>query len=81
MAHAEAIERLVRRVSMQVRWRRAEHHALRGAFYGTLAAVLALVFKTPLGLRALLVAGGLLLLGLVGGVLWGLSRRDRKSVV
>jgi hypothetical protein len=75
MAHAEAIERLVRRVSMQVRWRRAEHHALRGMFYGLLAATLALVFKTPLGTRALPVAGGLVLLGLVAGALWGFRQR------
>jgi hypothetical protein len=75
MTEGQALDRLVQRIAMQVRWRRAEYHALRGLFYGAVAAVLVLVVKTPLGFWALPVAGGLVLLGLVGGVLWGFLQR------
>jgi hypothetical protein len=75
MSQTEALGKLVQRVARQVRWRRAEHHALRGLFYGASAAALVLVFKTALGSWALPVAGGLLLLGLLAGGLWGLSQR------
>lgn len=69
------IERLVRRVVAQIRWRRAEYYGLRGAFYGGLAAVVALALKVVLGPVAPVVAGGLLAAGLVAGLLWGLTRR------
>jgi len=75
MAHAEALERLVQRVAMQVRWRRAEYHALRGLFYGALGAAVVLAFKTPLSFLALPIAGALVLLGLFAGGLWGLGQR------
>ena len=75
MDQAEVLGRLVQRVGRQVRWRRAEHHALRGLFYGAIGAVLVLVLKTLFGASALPVAGGLLLAGLLGGVLWGLCQR------
>src|SRR5687767_11863643 len=66
---------LVHRVARQVRWRRTEYHALRGLFYGAVAAALILVFKTPLGFWAFPVAGGLVLLGLLGGAVWGFCQR------
>ena len=75
MEQTEALGRLVQRVARQVRWRRAEHHALRGLFFGASAAALTLVFKTALGFWALPVAGALVLLGLLAGAIWGLSRR------
>ena len=75
MEQAEALASLVKRVGRQVRWRRAEHHALRGLFYGALGAALVLVLKTPLGVSALPIAGGLLLLGLLAGALWGFCQR------
>jgi hypothetical protein len=75
MDHAEALAKLVQRVARQVRWRRAEHHALRGLFYGAVAAALVFVFKTPLGPWALPAAGGLVLLGALTGGLWGLCQR------
>ena len=49
MAHPETLDRLVRRVASQVRRRRVEHYALRGAFWASLVAVIALLFKQPLG--------------------------------
>ena len=75
MDQAEALGRLVQRVGRQVRWRRAEHHALRGLFYGAIVAVLVLVLKTPFGAAALPIAGGLLLVGLLGGALLGVCQR------
>ena len=75
MEQAEALARLAERVGRQVRWRRAEHHALRGLFYGAIGAALVLVLKTPFGSSALPVAGGLVLLGLVAGALWGFGQR------
>jgi hypothetical protein len=75
MGQAEALGGLVQRVARQVRWRRTEYHALRGLFYGAVAAALVLVFKTPLGFWALPLAGGLCLLGLIAGGAWGLCQR------
>src|SRR5262249_55978372 len=75
MDQAEALARLVQRVARQVRWRRAEHHALRGLFYGATAGALVLVLKSPFGVWALPAAGGLTLLGILAGGLWGFFQR------
>jgi hypothetical protein len=75
MADSAALDRLVERVASQVRWRRAEHYALRGLFWGALAAVVALVLKGALGPWTFPVAGGLCGLGLLAGAAWGLARR------
>ena len=75
MAHPETLERLVRRVAAQVRRRRVEHYALRGAFWSCLVAVLVLLFKHPLGAWALPLAGGALVAGTLGGAVWGALRR------
>ena len=75
MTDGRALDQLVQRIVTQVRWRRAEYHALRGLFYGAVGAVLVLAVKTPLGFWALPVAGGLVLLGLVGGAVWGFCQR------
>src|SRR3989442_14490409 len=69
--HPEALEGLVRRITAQVRWRRAEHYALRGAFYGAVAGVVALVLKVAFGAWALVAAGALVPLGLAAGAVWG----------
>jgi len=73
--HPEALAALVRRVASQVRWRRAEHHALRGVFYGAVAGVVALLLKVVLGPLTLPVTVGLVAAGLVLGAAWGLARR------
>jgi hypothetical protein len=73
VAHPE-LTALVRRVTAQVRWRRAEHAALRGAFWGAVAGVAALLAKSALGPWAPIVAGGLVLVGLLAGAVWGLAR-------
>ena len=75
MAHPETLDRLVRRVTAQVRRRRVEHYVLRGAFWASLLAVLLLFFKQPLGPLALPLAGGVLAAGALGGALWGALRR------
>jgi hypothetical protein len=75
MAHSETLDRLVRRVTAQVRRRRIEHHALRGAFWGSLAAVVVLALKGALGAWALPLAGGLLVAGALAGGLWGGLKR------
>ncbi|HEU5323717.1 MAG TPA: hypothetical protein VFX28_23140, partial [Methylomirabilota bacterium] len=75
MAHPETLERLVERVVAQVRWRRVEHHALRGLFWGSVAAVAVLLLRAVLGPWAVPAAAALLVLGGLAGAAWGLSRR------
>jgi hypothetical protein len=71
----EALERLVQQVASQVRWRRAEHYALRGAFYGALGAVVVLVLKETVGGLALPAALGVVLLGALIGASIGLAKK------
>lgn len=71
----EALETLVRRVATQVRWRRAEHGLLRGAFYGAGAASAALALKVVLGVWAPVIAGGFVLAALAAGAAWGFTRQ------
>jgi hypothetical protein len=75
MAHPEPLDRVVRRIALQVRLRRAEHHALRGAFWGATVAALALLLKSPLGGWAVPVALVAFGAGVVGGLVWGMARR------
>src|SRR2546421_5564919 len=67
----QAIDVLVQRVARQIRQRRAEHHALRGTFWGTLVAALLLVFKASLG--AVVIGGGAAFVaaGALAGALYG----------
>jgi hypothetical protein len=71
----EALDRLVRQVASQVRWRRAEYYGLRGGFYGALAGMIVLIFKQALGPAAIMGAIGTVLLGVLVGVVIGLTRR------
>jgi hypothetical protein len=75
MPHPETLDRLVRRVATQVRRRRIEHYALRGAFWGSLLSVLLLAFKGPLAEWALPAAMGALGIGALAGALWGGLKR------
>ena len=75
MANPETLDRLVRRVAAQVRRRRIEHYALKGAFWASLVSVLLLVFKQPLGALALPLAVAVLVAGALSGALWGALRR------
>jgi len=70
------LDALVRRIASQVRWRRAEHFALRGVFWGAVAGVVVLLFKVVVGgYWASVLAGAFVLAGLLGGGCWGLARR------
>jgi hypothetical protein len=73
--HPDALDRLVREIATQVRWRRAEHYGLRGLFWGTVAAVLALLLRTVLGPWALVLAGAFVAAGALAGALVGLLKR------
>ena len=75
MANPETLDRLVRRVAAQVRRRRVEHYALKGAFWASLVSVLLLVFKQPLGALALPLAVAVFVAGALSGALWGALRR------
>ena len=75
MPHPDALDRLVREISTQVRWRRAEHYGLRGLFWGVVAAVVPLLLRTVLGPWALALALALVATGAVAGVAWGLLKR------
>jgi len=70
-----AIRKLLRRVSVEVRLRRAERGAWRGAFWGGMAAVAVLVMKGSIGALAVPLALALLGLGTLAGALLGASRR------
>ena len=75
MAHPDPIDRLVREISAQIRWRRAEHYGLRGLFWGAAAAVAPLLFRTALGSWALAGAVVLLAAGAVAGAVFGFVKR------
>ncbi|MGH2393945.1 MAG: hypothetical protein ACRDGH_10745, partial [Candidatus Limnocylindria bacterium] len=68
------LDALVRRIASQVRWRRTEHIALRGLFWGAVAGAVVLLFKIVVGPWAPALAGAFVLAGLVGGACWGFAR-------
>jgi hypothetical protein len=74
MKESEPISRLVARIVTQVRWRRAEHHALRALFYGGLVAVVVLALRSAVGPWAIPAAAGIVAVALIGGAIWGLLR-------
>jgi hypothetical protein len=70
-----AIEKLLRRVRVELRLRRAERGAWRGAFWGALAAVAVLATKGSIGAPAVPLALALLGVGALAGALLGACRR------
>ena len=79
MTPGAALDRLVRRVSAQVRWRRVEHYALRGFFWASLPAVALLAIKGGIGSLALSIAAVLLVLGALLGAAWGALKRTTRA--
>jgi hypothetical protein len=73
MVDPARLERLVRRVAGQVRRRRLEFYGLKGAFWGSLAAVVPLLVKGVAGPAASVVAAGLVALGAAAGAAFGLA--------
>lgn len=74
-AGPQTLEALVQRVAREVRWRRAEHGMLRGAFWGAVAGAITLGLKIVLGGWAFVAAGALLALAIVAGGVAGFARR------
>jgi len=79
MTSNASLDRLVRRVSAQVRRRRIEHYAIRGLFWASLPAVALLVLKGGLGRYGVLAAGGVLVFGVLFGALWGALKRTSRA--
>jgi hypothetical protein len=75
LAHPDALDRLVREIAAQVRWRRAEHYGLRGLFWGLVVAALSLVFRSLLGPWALAIAAVPAVAGALGGAVFGFVKR------
>jgi hypothetical protein len=74
MTDTQALDRLVRQVVGQVRWRRAEHYGLRGLFWGLCLALVPLIVKGPLVVWGLPLGAAAIVLGTVGGFLYGFVR-------
>jgi hypothetical protein len=81
MTESPRIEGLLRRVGREIRRRRAEYYGLRGAFWGAVAGVAVLLAKHALAGRAPWIAAGLMVLGAVGGIVYGAVRRVRRGDV
>ena len=81
MTESPRIEGLLRRVGREIRRRRAEYYGLRGAFWGAVAGVAVLLAKHALAGRAPWIAAGLMVLGAVAGIVYGATRRVRRSDV
>jgi hypothetical protein len=75
VAHPDALDRLVREIATQVRWRRAEHYGLRGVFWGAVVGLVALLLRTVLGPWGLALAVVALVAGAVAGTLYGFLKR------
>ncbi len=72
MPEPAPLKHLVRSVSRQLRRRRTEYYALRGAFFGALAGLFPLLLKGVLGTPAPFLAAALTCLGAGAGALTGL---------
>jgi hypothetical protein len=81
MTESPRIERLLRRIGGEVRRRRAEYYGLRGAFWGAVAGVVILLTKHAVGPRAAWIAAGLIVLGAVAGIAYGMARRVARGDV
>src|SRR5215510_6087947 len=75
MTESSRIDGLLRRIRREIRRRRAEYYALRGAFWGAVAAVGVLLAKHGIGSTAPWIAGALVVLAAVAGIAYGLARR------
>lgn len=81
IAQASSVTSLLNELASQVRRRRAESGAMRGAFWGALVAALVLLAKGGIEDVALTIALGAWLVGIVVGALLGASRRPTQLEV
>src|SRR5437773_11932264 len=80
MEQRVGMEDLLRRIRREIRRRRAEFYGLRGAFWGGRAGLVVLLVKQGVGGTAPWVAGGLVLVGALAGLVYGAARRiDRRD--
>jgi len=80
MEQRVGMEDLLRRIRREIRRRRAEFYGLRGAFWGGMASLVVLLVKQGVGGTAPWVAGGLVLVGALAGLVYGAARRiDRRD--
>ena len=80
MEQRVGMEDLLRRIRREIRRRRAEFYGLRGAFWGGMAGLVVLLVKQGVGGTAPWVAGGLVLVGALAGLVYGAARRiDRRD--
>ena len=75
MEQRVGMEDLLRRIRREIRRRRAEFYGLRGAFWGGMAGLVVLLVKQGVGGTAPWVAGGLVLVGALAGLVYGAARR------
>ncbi len=75
MEQRVGMEDLLRRIRREIRRRRAEFYGLRGAFWGGMAGLVVLLVKQGVGGTAPWLAGGLVLVGVVAGLVYGAARR------
>jgi len=75
MEQRVGMEDLLRRIRREIRRRRAEFYGLRGAFWGGIAGLVVLLVKQGVGGTAPWVAGGLVLVGALAGLVYGAARR------
>ncbi len=73
MVDRAGLEHLVKRVAGQIRRRRAEHYALRGAFYGAVVALLPLLVKGWIGSLAYVLGAVAIAVGAGMGAIVGLA--------
>src|SRR2546427_6573894 len=79
MNESPRIEGLLRRIRLEIRRRRAEYYALRGAFWGAVAGVVVLLAKHAVGGAAAWAAAALVILGAVAGIAYGAARRVARG--
>ena len=75
MEQRVGMDDLLRRIRREIRRRRGEYYGLRGAFWGAVAGFAVLLAKQGVGGTAPWIAGSLVVIGALAGVVYGVARR------
>ncbi|PYM93665.1 MAG: hypothetical protein DME04_10795 [Candidatus Rokuibacteriota bacterium] len=75
MEQRVGMDDLLGRIRREIRRRRGEYYGLRGAFWGAVAGFAVLLAKQGVGGTAPWVAGSLVVIGALAGVVYGVARR------